>query len=777
MHHVGTPRAFHAAMNGRTKLRGRRHPTQSAFYWRPALLFVASFLGCSGVVGTGPSQPPPHITVQIAPPIATVLLGEPQTFLAVVTNTTNTSVTWSVNGIPGGNAAVGTIDANGAYKAPQILPVPASVSLTATSVADPSKSGVATIDVTSTFTLGITGSSFVDANNTATYVATLTPTANSNPSRIISWSVTGAGCSGAACGTISSSGVYSAPSIPPSPATVQIVATPQADPTKVASLSVTILPAISVLVSPTAATVALGSTQPFQATVTGAQDSTVTWDVNGVVGGNSTVGFILNSQITPDSTTYTAPQALPAGGSVAIRARSDADPNISGSAMIFFTAPINVTLAPASASLALNERQTFTAQVNGTPNQNVSWLVNGISGGNPVSGQICMTGYSPCQPVSASNGGSVDYLAPAGLPSPNPVTISATSQEDLRKSGTASVTILPHVIVSVLPGSVALVGTQPLRFTASVTGTQNQQVIWQVAGTGCGNPGACGTIDASGLFIAPAAAPSPNLIDVVAISSEDITQSGTATVTITNNPAIFSLSPSSAYAGTAGGFTLLVTGNNFAATIPGPGSTILVSGTARATSCASMTQCIASLGFADLQSPGNLSVQLRNPDGTLSNTQTFVVLAQGSGTGTIPLPPSAPTSTGNDIVVVELSTNGGSGASSNVSLNIAAIGAYSVATGSCTLAGSPVLIQRPATGNGSGDLCVFSVSGLSSSFTFTVSGPPAPDITVINREPLGLGIVHLTLLVPATAAPGPRTLFVRNPEGDEAAGTGSIEVQ
>jgi hypothetical protein len=271
--------------------------------------------------------------------------------------------------------------------------------------------------------------------------------------------------------------------------------------------------------------------------------------------------------------------------------------------------------------------------------------------------------------------------------------------------------------------------------------------------------------------------PSPNLITVVATSSEDTGQSGTATIIVTNAPAIFSLAPTSAYAGTAGGFTLLVAGNNFAPTIPGPGSTILVSGTARSTTCDSNTQCIASLGPADLQSAGNLTVQLQNPDGALSNTQIFVVLAQGSGSGTIPLTPSAPTSTGNDIVVVELSTNGGSGPSGNVSLNIAAIGAYSAATGSCTLAGSPVVLQRPASGNGSGDLCVFSVSGLSASFSFSVSGPNTPDITVINREPLGLGILHLTLLVPATAAPGPRTLFIENPNGDKAAGTGAIEVQ
>lgn len=126
---------------------------------------------------------------------------------------------------------------------------------------------------------------------------------------------------------------------------------------------------------------------------------------------------------------------------------------------------------------------------------------------------------------------------------------------------------------------------------------------------------------------------------------------------------------------------------------------------------------------------------------------------------------------------MELSTNGGSGATGNVSLNVAAIGTYTLATSSCTLGASTVIIQRPATGTATADLCVFSVSGLDPSYLYTVSGPPVPDITISNREPLGLGIIHLTLQVPAAAAAGPRTLFVQNPSADEAAGTGAIEVR
>src|ERR1700753_701409 len=39
---------------------------------------------------------------------------------------TEAPVNWSVNGIPGGNAEIGTIDAKGMYTAPAIVPVPSN---------------------------------------------------------------------------------------------------------------------------------------------------------------------------------------------------------------------------------------------------------------------------------------------------------------------------------------------------------------------------------------------------------------------------------------------------------------------------------------------------------------------------------------------------------------------------------------------------------------------------------------------------------------------------
>ena len=47
----------------------------------------------------------------------------------------------------GGNATVGTISASGVYRAPSSVPSPSVVTVTATSVADPTKSASASVTV------------------------------------------------------------------------------------------------------------------------------------------------------------------------------------------------------------------------------------------------------------------------------------------------------------------------------------------------------------------------------------------------------------------------------------------------------------------------------------------------------------------------------------------------------------------------------------------------------------------------------------------------------
>ena len=114
-----------------------------------ALLFATvaiSLFGC-GVAGNGsapssPTPPPPlSVRVSVSPSIATLRAGDTYQFMATVTGTTNTAITWSVNDVARGSAAAGTISPSGLYAAPASIPNPNTVMVKATSVADSSASG------------------------------------------------------------------------------------------------------------------------------------------------------------------------------------------------------------------------------------------------------------------------------------------------------------------------------------------------------------------------------------------------------------------------------------------------------------------------------------------------------------------------------------------------------------------------------------------------------------------------------------------------------------
>ena len=103
-----------------------------------------------GTAGTpaGLKTPPANVTVTISPASATLFLGATQQFGASVTGSSNTGVTWEVNGAVGGAAGTGTISAGGLYTAPGILPASGSASVTAVSQADPGATASATVSFT-----------------------------------------------------------------------------------------------------------------------------------------------------------------------------------------------------------------------------------------------------------------------------------------------------------------------------------------------------------------------------------------------------------------------------------------------------------------------------------------------------------------------------------------------------------------------------------------------------------------------------------------------------
>ncbi len=89
----------------------------------------------------------------------------------------------------------------------------------------------------------------------------------------------------------------------------------------------TLNPQPSVTVSG-ASQVRLGSTASFTATVSNLTNTAVTWQVNGVAGGNSTVGTITSAGV------YTPPATIPANNTVTVTAVSVASPTVSGSAPV-----------------------------------------------------------------------------------------------------------------------------------------------------------------------------------------------------------------------------------------------------------------------------------------------------------------------------------------------------------------------------------------------------------------------------------------------------------
>ena len=208
-----------------------------------SLLVVAGgmFLTSCGSGGTGNDIPLPVVT--LSPATASVQAGAMVQFTATVVSSTSTTITWSVNKIAGGNSTLGTVNSSGLYAAPASVPNPATVTVTATSSAESFPSGSAIVTITApavnaTVSVAPTDSS-TPAGSMVQYAATVTGTTNT----AVTWSVNGVAGGNSTVGTINNAatpGLYVAPTAIPSPPTVVVTATSQADPTQSASTTLTL---------------------------------------------------------------------------------------------------------------------------------------------------------------------------------------------------------------------------------------------------------------------------------------------------------------------------------------------------------------------------------------------------------------------------------------------------------------------------------------------------------------------------------------------------------
>jgi hypothetical protein len=87
------------------------------------------------------------------------------------------------------------------------------------------------------------------------------------------------------------------------------------------------------------------------------------------------------------------------------------------------------------------------------------------------------------------------------------------------------------VSISISPTYSQLIAGQPLQFTASVSGSGDKDVIWQV-NNAKGGAAEVGTISPSGLYSSPRTIPDPALVTITAIAKADRAVSATASVTL-----------------------------------------------------------------------------------------------------------------------------------------------------------------------------------------------------------------------------------------------------
>jgi hypothetical protein len=262
-----------------------------------------------------PNDAQAQLSVSISPTEAVSDLGKTTQFTAAISGLADRSVIWAVNGIVGGNADVGTVTASGLFTAPWRVPA-AAIQVSAFSKVKPAVSASASVQIASLtapvilsrdpatageglVTISLNGTGF--ANGAVMKVnGTAWPTTWVSPSRISATSTMVAG-------------------------TYTITATNPGN--HVSNATSITVHRVTVAISPASAILRSGATQQFTATVSYSADKRVTWAVDGVVGGNSTVGVISSTGL------YTAPIVKKAG-SVVVSAVSLADTTKSSSVKI-----------------------------------------------------------------------------------------------------------------------------------------------------------------------------------------------------------------------------------------------------------------------------------------------------------------------------------------------------------------------------------------------------------------------------------------------------------
>ncbi|MBI3784739.1 MAG: DUF1800 family protein [Deltaproteobacteria bacterium] len=309
---------------------------------------------------------------------------------------------------------------------------------------------------------------------------------NSLPTTAVAWTINNLPGGNSTVGTISASGLYTAPVAPPAGYSVTVRATNLSNPGVFATGIITVRYQIPwpTGVSPNPLPIGTFSLQVFGSRfVNGASVR-----LNGVA---LPTTFLSSTLLSASATTTKA-------GSVSITVANPGPDAVS---------------APLSVQVGSNPTPTAT---------------RGLPTATP-SRAATATSTMPMQATST----------PPATRSPEPTkpATTAASPKPTTAVPVATPTATPTISVNVIPASASVQTGATQQFQATVSGSSNQAVTWAVDGTVGGDPG-LGTITTSGLYTAPAAVPAVGSVTVSAVSVANPGALGTAQVSIQNPQAI-----------------------------------------------------------------------------------------------------------------------------------------------------------------------------------------------------------------------------------------------
>jgi uncharacterized protein (DUF1800 family) len=274
---------------------------------------------------------------------------------------------------------------------------------------------------------------------------TFSVAASGKPSTAIAWSLasTEAQHTGS-LGIITRAGIYTAPQVPPVPNTVIVQAVDSVTGSLTGSATVTVVNPAPVISSLSPSSINTGLAYVIDIKGTGfLSTSQVMWAGKTVA---STFISATDLQIQGTST-------LAAGTKVAVTVvNPDPGGATSNTATLTVNPPVAVTLTPTGKTIRCGTTLALTVKVANTTDSVVTWQVNGQPGSSTL-GTVSSAGV---------------YTAPADVPNPATVTVTAISHADPTAKASVTVTLqngLP-VVTSVSPNPV-----NPGNVTLTVNGT------------------------------------------------------------------------------------------------------------------------------------------------------------------------------------------------------------------------------------------------------------------------------------------------------------------